>query len=44
MIDISWVEIILVGILAGTFALSVGFCMSNYARSERLQLAERDNE
>jgi len=34
MIEITWVEIILLGAFAGTFALSVRFCISTYAHSE----------
>ena len=39
MIGITWVELFLVGAFAGTLALSVGFCVNNYARSAAVKLS-----
>lgn len=38
MISVTWVELLLAGIFAGTLAFSVGFCVTNYARGDILKL------
>lgn len=41
MIGITWVEIFLFGLFAGTLAFSIGFCVNNYARREAEKLAAK---
>jgi len=32
MIAMTWVEVLLTGLFAASFAFSIGFCISNYAK------------
>lgn len=35
MIAMTWVELLLTGLLVASIAFSVGFCVSNYAKADK---------
>jgi hypothetical protein len=41
MISITWVEMVLLGVFAGTLAFSIGFCVSNYGKREKAKILEK---